>query len=102
MLLDEPTSNLDLHYQLETMELMEETAKSKGIGVIAVIHDLNSVLRFADEAILLDGGGIAGSGKPADVISKTAVAESFAVRAAFTETLGVPVMVPLSSRVHHH
>lgn len=102
MLLDEPTSNLDLHYQLETMELMEETAKSKGIGVIAVIHDLNAVLRFADEAILLDGGGIAGSGKPADVISKTAVAESFAVRAAFTETLGVPVMVPLSSRVHHH
>lgn len=97
MLLDEPTSNLDLHYQLETMELMEKTALEKQIGVIAVIHDLNSVLRYADEVILLDRGGIRASGAPGEVIDRDRVAGSFSVDAAFTETLGIPVMVPIRS-----
>lgn len=97
MLLDEPTSNLDLHYQLETMELMEKTARENQIGIIAVIHDLNSVLRYADEVILLDRGGILASGAPSEVIDRERVADSFEVEAAFTQTLGIPVMVPLNS-----
>ena len=99
MLLDEPTSNLDLHYQLETMELMEKTAREKQIGVIAVIHDLNAVLRYADEVILLDRGGILASGAPGEVINRALVAESFQVDAAFTRAEGIPVMVPLRSVV---
>lgn len=97
MLLDEPTSNLDLHYQLETMELMERIARERGIGVIAVIHDLSAVLRFADEVVLLDRGGIAAHGTAREVINEQSLAESFEVRSAFTEAQGVPVMVPLSS-----
>ena len=97
MLLDEPTSNLDLHYQLETMELMEKTARERGIGVIAVIHDLSAVLRFADEVLLLDKGGIVGHGSPHEVINEQSLADSFEVRSAFTEAGGVPVMVPLES-----
>ncbi len=101
MLLDEPTSNLDLHYQLETMELMEKTARVKRIGIIAVIHDLNSVLRYADEVLLLDRGGILSSGRPEEVITRDSVATSFQVDAAFTEAAGIPVMVPLSSLSNH-
>jgi iron complex transport system ATP-binding protein len=97
MLLDEPTSNLDLHYQLETMELMERMARQKRIGVIAVIHDLNSVLRYADEVLLLDRGGIRAAGTAREVINRDSVAESFKVDAAFTEAQGIPVMVPMSS-----
>ena len=97
ILMDEPTSNLDLRYQLETMELMEKTSRKKGIGIIAVIHDLNAVLRYADEVILLDKGSICSSGKPQDVINHEHVASSFYVEAAFTESEGVPYMIPLHS-----
>lgn len=97
ILMDEPTSNLDLRYQLETLELMEKTSSKRGIGIIAVIHDLNAVLRYADEVILLDNGNICSSGKPQDVINHDHVASSFCVEAAFTESQGVPFMIPLHS-----
>ena len=79
------------------MELMEKTAREKHIGVIAVIHDLNAVLRYADEVILLDRGRIQASGMPGEVINRTCVADSFQVDAAFTQAEGIPVMVPLRS-----
>ena len=97
MLLDEPTSNLDLHYQLETMELMAKTSIQRGIGIIAVIHDLNSVLRHADEVMLLDKGRLLETGRPEVVIDRNVLASSFKVDAVFTEAVGIRVMVPLSS-----
>jgi iron complex transport system ATP-binding protein len=76
---------------------MEKTSSKRGIGIIAVIHDLNAVLRYADEVILLDNGNICSSGKPQDVINHDHVASSFCVEAAFTESQGVPFMIPLHS-----
>ncbi|MBQ6603442.1 MAG: ABC transporter ATP-binding protein [Eubacterium sp.] len=97
MLLDEPTSNLDMHYQLETMELLEKTVREKQIGVIAVIHDLNAVLRFADLVLLLNKGGLYASGRPEDVITENTLAHSFEIISTFTQAAEIPVMVPLAS-----
>lgn len=97
MLLDEPTSNLDLHYQLETMELMRNMAKEKGIMVLAVVHDLNAVLRYADRVFLLSAEGIKAEGSPQEVINHRNMLESFEISSAYSEIAGYKVMVPLKS-----
>lgn len=56
-LLDEPVTHLDLDYQIETLALFARLAREEGRAVVAVLHDLNQVLRFADRALLLTGGG---------------------------------------------
>ncbi len=97
MRLDEPTSNLDLHYQLETMEIMKDMTRSKGIGVIAVIHDLNSVARYADQVFLLGREGITASGAPEQVINEENMLCAFGVQSEFSHIAGHPVMVPVKS-----
>lgn len=97
MLLDEPTSNLDLHYQLETMEIMKDMTRTKGIGVIAVIHDLNSVSRYADQVFLLGKHGMTASGTPEAVINAENMQQAFNVRSEFSEIAGHQVMVPIQS-----
>jgi len=97
MLLDEPTSNLDLHYQLETMEIMKHMAREKGIAVIAVIHDLNSVARYADRVYLLSRNGISAAGAPEEVIIGPNMEQAFEVYSEFSEIAGHQVMVPVKS-----
>jgi len=58
LLLDEPTSNLDLKNQLEVMELIRKIVKQRGLSAVAAIHDLNMALRFADSYLFLKDGRI--------------------------------------------
>jgi iron complex transport system ATP-binding protein len=97
MLLDEPTSNLDLHYQLETMELLRELAQKKDICMLAVIHDLSSVIRYADKVILLENHTIQNMGSPREVLTVEAMHDTFRLNAAFAEAEGVSAMIPISS-----
>ena len=97
MLLDEPTSNLDLHYQLETMELLRELAQKKDICMLAVIHDLSSVIRYADKVILLENHTIQNMGSPREVLTVAAMHDTFRINAAFAEAEGISAMIPISS-----
>ena len=97
MLLDEPTSNLDLHYQLATMELLHQMTQKKQIGMLAVIHDLNSVLRHTNPVILLDEHMIQHIGSADEVLTEERLRQTFKIRAAFTVTEGVRTMIPLAS-----
>jgi iron complex transport system ATP-binding protein len=56
-LLDEPVTHLDLDFQMDTLSLFARLAHDDGRAVVAVLHDLNQVLRFCDRALLLTGGG---------------------------------------------
>jgi iron complex transport system ATP-binding protein len=56
-MLDEPVTHLDLDYQMETLSLFARMARDEGRAVVAVLHDLNQVLRFCDRALLLAGSG---------------------------------------------
>ena len=67
LLLDEPTSSLDLRYQYEVMELLRKLAREKCLAVVTVLHDLNLALEFADRAVLLSGGRILAQGAPAGI-----------------------------------
>ncbi|MEM4566381.1 MAG: ABC transporter ATP-binding protein [Archaeoglobaceae archaeon] len=70
VLLDEPTTNLDLKSQLEVMELIKRLVSEKRISAIVATHDLNFSLKFADRVALMNNGRILASGKPEDVLEK--------------------------------
>ena len=68
MILDEPTSSLDIHYQVRLLKLEQEICRSEGIAAVFIIHDLNLAARFADRIAILDKGKIAAIGEPREVL----------------------------------
>ena len=67
LLLDEPTSNLDVGYERKMLESIRVIA-SRGVGVLAVLHDLNLAAHYADEICLLNRGVVKKSGMPSEVM----------------------------------
>ena len=67
LLLDEPTSNLDLAHELLVLRLAQR-ATGEGVGVLVVLHDLNLAARFADDVVLLERGAVVAAGSPAAVL----------------------------------
>jgi ABC-type cobalamin/Fe3+-siderophores transport system ATPase subunit len=63
LLLDEPTSNLDIRHQLEVMDLLQRLVKTDTLSAIITMHDLNLAARYSDTAIVLDRGRIVASGR---------------------------------------
>jgi iron complex transport system ATP-binding protein len=93
LLLDEPTSNLDIDHGLEVLTLLRRLA-NEGKSVVVALHDLNAVMRFADRAIVLDGGRISVEGPPAEVLTEGSVAAVFGVRLERLQRQdGSPVLV---------
>lgn len=78
LLLDEPTSNLDLAHQSMTLKVARRLARD-GLGVLAVLHDLNLALSFADHLIVMNHGCIAAQGLPLDVLTPDLVHDVFGV-----------------------
>lgn len=70
ILLDEPTSHLDIHHQLEVMELIQLLKDKKNITVMAVLHDINMAARFSDRLMLLSDGNVVAQGTPEEVIKE--------------------------------
>lgn len=82
VLLDEPTSFLDIAYQLDVLELARDVARS-GRAVVAVLHDLNQAAHYADRLVVMQEGKIVAQGSPAEVLSPTLLAEVFGIDAQF-------------------
>lgn len=79
LLLDEPTSHLDLHHQLAVYGLLAEVA-AEGMAVLAVSHDLNVAARFAGRLVLLREGRVVADGPPAAVLAPGVLEATFGVR----------------------
>lgn len=69
ILLDEPTSHLDINYQIETLELISELCKKEGWAVLAALHDLNLAAQYCDRIIMLNEGRIFNEGSPCEVVT---------------------------------
>ena len=80
LLLDEPTTYLDLKHQVETYRLLRELARD-GMLTIAITHDLNLALTYADRAIMLSAGRVMADGEPREVLTEGRIREVFAVTA---------------------
>jgi iron complex transport system ATP-binding protein len=79
ILLDEPTSNLDIDHSLEILTLLRRLADS-GKSVVVALHDLNAVMRFSDRVIVLDDGHVSACGDPAEILGEETVESVFSVR----------------------
>ncbi|KOC87240.1 ABC transporter ATP-binding protein [Winslowiella iniecta] len=77
LLLDEPTTWLDIAHQIELLDLFRELNQQAGHTLIAVLHDLNQACRYADHLIVMRSGEIIAQGKPADIISAELVERVF-------------------------
>nr|WP_055502112.1 ABC transporter ATP-binding protein [Nonomuraea pusilla] len=79
LLLDEPTTYLDLRYQIEVLEVVRALAHEYGMACGLVLHDLGQASSYADRVMLTAGGGILGQGEPAEVLTSQSIARAFGV-----------------------
>ncbi|MCQ2070873.1 MAG: ABC transporter ATP-binding protein [archaeon] len=93
LLLDEPTSNLDIHHQLEVTKTLKRLSREKDIMVIMISHDLNIAAKYADNMILLYNKGIYAAGLPNDVITVDALRTVYNVDVEIFDDHGRPHIV---------
>ena len=86
IMLDEPTTYLDMSYQLEVLEVLQKLNREKNITVVIVLHELNNACRFADNIIGLKKGKVICEGKPIDVINKENLKEIYGIDANIKES----------------
>jgi iron complex transport system ATP-binding protein len=80
MLLDEPTSHLDLRHQDEVLKLVRELAKEKDLAILITLHDLNLVARYADRVVLLSNGKMHKIGLPEEVLTPEILAKVYGIQ----------------------
>ncbi len=95
LLLDEPTSNLDAHAQVEILELVTELAAG-GSGVLLVVHDLTLAAAYCDRVVLLDRGEVVAEGPPSEVVTSDRVQQVYGsgVTVLPHPASGAPVVIP--------
>ncbi len=97
LLLDEPTTYLDIAHQLEVMQIIRHVNEEYGMTVIMVLHDINHALQYADEIVIVKDHGIFAQGKPDKVLTVDMLARVFGVRAdIFTNSQGASVLSPIA------
>ncbi|QHT62943.1 ABC transporter ATP-binding protein [Paenibacillus lycopersici] len=100
LLLDEPTTYLDIAHQLELMELIQQLNREQGITVIMVLHDLNQAARYCDRIVAMKQGAIVREGRPADLFKADFFREVFGIEAKIYNDDGVPVYMPCGIARH--
>lgn len=86
LLLDEPTTFLDVHHQLELLELLKDLNQHQQLTIITVLHDINLAIRYSDRIAMLNQGTLAAIGTTAEVITPTHLRQVFGVEAAILNT----------------
>jgi iron complex transport system ATP-binding protein len=85
LLLDEPTTFLDLKHQLEVLDLLRYLNKERGLTVVMVLHDLNQAARYCARVVVLREGAVYADGTPAEVLTPATLHEVFGVKARVME-----------------
>jgi len=93
LLLDEPTSSLDLKNQMEILSLVREVADSHGVGVVMTMHDLSAALRFADRFLFLKKGRVL-SVCDRQGLSPEVIGEAYGLPVSIEWIRGCPVVIP--------
>ncbi|MDH7576530.1 MAG: ABC transporter ATP-binding protein [Bacillota bacterium] len=93
LLLDEPTSNLDVKHQLEVLELVRDVAKQQEKCVLMVMHDLNLAVRFSDQLLMLKDGLVFAAGNPQGVLTPENIRAVYEVEAMIVPTSLGPYVI---------
>jgi iron complex transport system ATP-binding protein len=97
LLLDEPTTYLDIAHQVEVLDLLHDLNQDRGTTVVMVLHDLNLAARYADHLVALKDGEVVAEGAPSEVVTERTVATVFGleVRVVPDPVSHTPLVVPV-------
>ncbi|MCO5988082.1 ABC transporter ATP-binding protein [Actinoallomurus spadix] len=100
LLLDEPTTFLDIAHQIDVLDLCARLQREQGRTLVAVLHDLNQAARYADHLIAMRDGRVVAEGAPAEVVTAERVEEVFGLpcRVIDDPETGTPLVVPAARR----
>ncbi|MGK7517659.1 ATP-binding cassette domain-containing protein, partial [Salmonella enterica] len=100
MLLDEPTTWLDISHQIDLLELLSDLNREKGYTLAAVLHDLNQACRYATHLIALREGNIVAQGAPKEIVTAELIEKIYGLRCMIIDdpVAGTPLVVPLGRR----
>jgi len=93
LMLDEPTSNLDIYHQIHTMRLLRDIAHQKGIVVLIICHDLNIASRFSDRVIMFSKGTVHSDGPAEKVLTAQTIQDVYNVKAEIVPVDGRPYVI---------
>jgi iron complex transport system ATP-binding protein len=101
LLLDEPTTFLDISHQIEVLDLLTDLNRNAGTTIVMVLHDLNLAARYADHLIALHEGRLHSAGRPHEVLVPELVEDVFGMRSSVIQdpVSGKPLMLPIG---RHH
>lgn len=101
LLLDEPTTFLDVAHQVEVLDLLTDLSVARGTTIVMVLHDLNLAARYADEIVAMKAGRVHAVGAPGDVVTAELVEEVFGLANHVTidPVSGTPLVTPIG---RHH
>ncbi|WP_440101537.1 ABC transporter ATP-binding protein [Streptosporangium sp. H16] len=99
LLLDEPTTFLDLAHQIEVLELVRRLHGELNRTVVMVLHDLNLAARYTDRLVAMRDGKVVAAGPPAEVLTEALLAEVFELDAKVIEdpVAGTPLVIPIGT-----
>ncbi len=99
LLLDEPTTFLDIAHQIDVLDLVERLHRRRGRTIVVVLHDLNLACRYATHVVAMRDGAIAAAGRPAEVITVDTVRHVFGLDSLVIDdpVSGTPLVVPIGS-----
>jgi len=97
LLLDEPTTYLDVAHQLEVLDLLIDLNQHRGTTVVVVLHDLNLACRYADHLIAMRAGQVLAEGRPTEVVTGEMIEQTFGMRCSVVPDpiSGTPMIVPI-------
>lgn len=101
LLLDEPTTYLDIAHQIEVLDLLRELNRKRGRTIVMVLHDLNQASQYADHLIAIGHGRIYAAGRPADMLTPELIKEVFGIDSLIIPHPidGKPLCLPLARSV---
>ncbi|MEM9979999.1 MAG: ABC transporter ATP-binding protein, partial [Cyanobacteria bacterium P01_D01_bin.2] len=97
LLLDEPTTYLDIHYQLQLLELLKQLNRQKQLAIVTVLHDINLAARYSDRLAFMRGGKLWAMGPVANTLTPDIVNQVFDVNIAILDTPVGPQICPLTA-----
>lgn len=98
LLLDEPTTYLDLSYQFEVLELIRRLNQSRKLTIVMVLHDINQASRYSDRLAVINKGRLAAIGTPWQIVTEEFIRSTYRmnVRIQRDEVAGTPFLIPVS------
>ena len=95
LFLDEPTTYLDIRYQLQILKLIRRLNREYGLTIIMVLHDINQSLYYSDEVVAMRDGKVVAQGMPEEVITSALVKQVYNVELKIQRMEGKPFVIPV-------